>query len=88
GRVVPRMDRRRGVLEVEGVFAEDGAPADAGPAIAGAVESLAAFAGARSVSYQGPVPEMWAAALRPPDATVPTSAPVGPASAPTARSGT
>ena len=88
GRVVPRMDRRRGVLEVEGVFAEDGAPADAGPAIAGAVESLAAFAGARSVSYQGPVSEMWAAALRPPDATVPASAPAGLASAPTARSGT
>jgi uncharacterized protein len=59
GRVVPRLDRRHGVLEVEGVFAEDGAPADAAPAIAGAIESLAAFAGARSVRYAGPVWDPW-----------------------------
>jgi uncharacterized protein len=63
GRVAPRMDRRRGVLVVEGVFAEDGASAGAGPAVAAAVESLAAFAGARSVSYAGPVWQPWAADL-------------------------
>lgn len=64
GRVVPRMDRRRGVLAIEGVFAEDGAPPEAGPAIAAAIESLTAFAGTRSVSYEGPVCEQWAGVLR------------------------
>jgi len=53
GRVVPRMDRRQGVLVVEGVFAERGAPS--GPELGRAIESLAAFAGAGSVSYPGPV---------------------------------
>jgi uncharacterized protein len=63
GRVVPRMDRRRGMLMVEGVFAEDGAPPGAGPAVAGAVKSLAAFTGARSVCYAGPVWQPWAGDL-------------------------
>ena len=58
GRVVPRVDRRRGVLVVEGMFAEPqfadaGAPPD-GP-VAAAIESLASFTGAASVSYSGPV---------------------------------
>jgi uncharacterized protein len=51
GRVVPRMDRKRGVLVVEGVFAEPGAPPD--PLLPTALESLASFAGARSVSHGG-----------------------------------
>jgi hypothetical protein len=41
------------VLVVEGVFPEPGAPSD--PELGRAIESLAAFAGAGSVSYQGPV---------------------------------
>ncbi|MGO8891710.1 MAG: winged helix-turn-helix domain-containing protein [Streptosporangiaceae bacterium] len=58
GRVVPRVDRRRGVLVVEGMFAEpesagEGAPPDG--SVAAAIESLASFAGATSVSYSGPV---------------------------------
>ena len=53
GRVVPRMDRRQGVLVVEGVFPEPGAPSD--PELGRAIESLAGFAGAGSVSYQDPV---------------------------------
>ncbi len=58
GRVVPRTDRRRGELVVEGVFAEEeftraGAVAD--HSIAAAIESLASFAGAGSVSYSGAV---------------------------------
>jgi uncharacterized protein YcaQ len=55
GRVVPRMDRKRGELVVEGVFAEDacaGSMADA--PVAAAVESLASFAGAGSVRYASP----------------------------------
>jgi uncharacterized protein YcaQ len=58
GRVVPRMDRRRRVLVVEGVFAEEesaGALAEADGSVAAAIESLASFAGAGSVSHSGPV---------------------------------
>jgi uncharacterized protein YcaQ len=56
GRVVPRVDRRRGELVVEGVFAEEefsGAGAVADRSVAAAIESLASFAGASSVSYSG-----------------------------------
>jgi uncharacterized protein len=58
GRVVPRVDRRRGQLVVEGVFAEEefsGAGAVADRSVAAAIESLASFAGAGSVSYSGGV---------------------------------
>ena len=60
GRVVPRMDRRRGELVIEGMFAEE--PADTGSwpegalppgSVAAAIESLAAFAGGGSVIYSG-----------------------------------
>ena len=57
GRVVPRVDRRRGVLVVEGMFAEPaltGAEAPPDGSVA-AIESLASFAGAASVSYSCPV---------------------------------
>ncbi|MGH3418092.1 MAG: DNA glycosylase AlkZ-like family protein [Streptosporangiaceae bacterium] len=56
GRVVPRMDRKRRELVVEGVFAEDacaGSMADA--PVAEAIESLASFVGAGSVRHAGPV---------------------------------
>ena len=56
GRVVPRMDRKRGELVVEGVFAEEGSAGSMADApVAAAIESLAAFAGAGSVRYAGPV---------------------------------
>ncbi len=51
GRVVPRMDRRRGVLVVEGVFAEAGAPPD--PLVPEVLESLASFGGGSAVAYPG-----------------------------------
>jgi len=54
GRVAPRTDRRRGVLVVEGAFAEDGfAGALADRPVTAAIDSLASFAGAGSVSYSG-----------------------------------
>jgi uncharacterized protein YcaQ len=56
--VVPRVDRRRGVLVVEGMFAEPaltGAEAPPDGSVAAAIESLASFAGAASVSRSGPV---------------------------------
>jgi uncharacterized protein len=53
GRIVPRIDRRQRVLIVAGVFPEPGTPSD--PELDQAIESLAAFAGADSVNYEGPV---------------------------------
>ncbi len=58
GRVASRVDRRRGVLVVEGMFAEPefaSAGAPPGGSVAAAIESLASFTGAASVSYSGPV---------------------------------
>ena len=51
GRVAARIDRKRGVLVVEAMYAEPGAPRD--PALPTALESLASFAGADSVRYVG-----------------------------------
>jgi uncharacterized protein YcaQ len=53
GRIAARVDRKSGVLAIEGMYAQPGAPAD--PALPAAIESLASFAGAASVSYTGPM---------------------------------
>lgn len=56
GRVAPRMDRKRGELVVEGVFAEEGSAGSMADApVTAAIESLASFAGAGSVRCTGPV---------------------------------
>ena len=52
------MDRRRDELVVEGVLVEQafaGAGAGPGHQVAAAIDSLASFAGADSVSYSGAV---------------------------------
>ncbi|MFD1934952.1 MULTISPECIES: winged helix-turn-helix domain-containing protein [Nonomuraea] len=61
GRLVPRLDRRRGVLEVEGVFPEAEIAADeaAVNAVGRAVAELGRFVGAREVSYGDKVAEPW-----------------------------
>ncbi|GGS95946.1 hypothetical protein GCM10010156_62710 [Planobispora rosea] len=61
GRLVPRLDRRRGVLEVEGVFPEADTPADEAVtgAVGRAVAELAAFTGAREVAYGDGVARPW-----------------------------
>jgi len=64
GRIEPVADRRAGVLRIEAVWAEPGAPADAGAAIRDAIEDLAAWLGTESVSIGKPVPRIWARALR------------------------
>jgi uncharacterized protein len=51
GRVAVRADRKSGVLVVEGMYAEPGAPLD--PALPAALASLASFAGVGSVSFAG-----------------------------------
>lgn len=59
GRVAPRLDRRTGVLALEGVYAESDAGAELAPAVSDAITRLAAFIGARSITVSGPVSEQW-----------------------------
>lgn len=61
GRLVPRLDRRRAVLEIEGLFPEPDTPADEATtaAVGRAVAELAAFAGAREITYGDKVPQPW-----------------------------
>jgi uncharacterized protein YcaQ len=63
GRIDPFFDRPAGVLRVNAVYAEPGAPRDAGPAVAGAIRELAAWLGAREISY-GAAPKAWRRDLR------------------------
>jgi hypothetical protein len=64
GRVDPEMDRERGELRLNAVYAEDGAPKDAGRAVASAIEDLAAFLGARKIGYNSKrIPAFWKRAL-------------------------
>ncbi|MGN9842512.1 winged helix-turn-helix domain-containing protein [Nonomuraea sp. H19] len=61
GRLVPRLDRRRKVLEVEGLFPEPDFPYGEASvqAVGEAIAELAAFAGAREVGYAGTVADPW-----------------------------
>jgi uncharacterized protein len=52
GRVAAQVDRRSGVLVIEGMYNEPGVPQD--PALPAAIDSLASFAGAGAVSYAAP----------------------------------
>lgn len=59
GRVDPEMDRERGALTVNAVYAEPRAPA-AGDDVRGAIESLASFLGATEINYnKRRVPAIW-----------------------------
>lgn len=64
GRIEPVFDRRRGSLSVDGVWREPRAPADAGAAIREALDALAAWLGAETVTVGRRVPRLWARALR------------------------
>jgi uncharacterized protein len=64
GRIEPVMDRKTGVLRVEGVFAEDGARASAGPEIAKAVRRLGRWLGAGEIVYSRRVSAVWRSSLR------------------------
>ncbi len=65
GRISPRMLRDEKRLAVEAVYAEPDAPNDRGTgrAVAQAVEGLAAFLGARRISYTRKLPSAWKPAL-------------------------
>lgn len=64
GRVAPRIDRRTGVLDIEGLYAED-TPHQGrrGPLVRKAIESLADFVGTGRVTLSGDIPGPWARAL-------------------------
>ena len=64
GRIEPVFDRKRGVLRVEGAWAEPGAPADSGPGVRDAVDRLAEWLGAESVEVGRTLPRVWSKALR------------------------
>lgn len=64
GRIEPVFDRKAGVLRVEGVFAEPGAPAGAGRGIAAAVRRLSKWLGAEEIAYSRRTPAIWREFLR------------------------
>jgi hypothetical protein len=64
GRIEPALDRKSGVLQVHGVFAESGAPTSAGPGIAAATRRLAKWLGACDLVYSRKVASIWRDALR------------------------
>ncbi len=59
GRIEPVYDRKAEAMHIKGVFAEPGAPAGAGPGIAGATRRLAKWLGAKEISYSRRVPSIW-----------------------------
>lgn len=65
GRIDPLMDRKKGVLNIQAVYAEPDAPGDTetARAIAHTIEDLAAFLGAQSIAYTDRVPDTWKSAL-------------------------
>ncbi|CAM3910094.1 crosslink repair DNA glycosylase YcaQ family protein [Cohnella lubricantis] len=65
GRIAPRVDRRRQVLFIEGLYLEPTVKPDAGlyRAVTAQIADLAAYAGANAVEYAGPMPDAWRAKL-------------------------
>ncbi|MBI5669065.1 MAG: YcaQ family DNA glycosylase [Chloroflexi bacterium] len=66
GRIDPLLDRKQGVLNINAVYAEPGAPQDRDTAhtIRAAIENLATFLGATNIVYTDRVPEGWKTTLR------------------------
>jgi uncharacterized protein len=59
GRVDPALDRASGRLVVNAIHPEPDVPPSAGPAVATALEELAAFVGATGVDLRQPPPKVW-----------------------------
>jgi uncharacterized protein YcaQ len=64
GRADPVFDRKTQELRVNGIWAEQDAPVDAGPKVAGAIGELASWLGARTVSLSRRLPSAWSRALK------------------------
>jgi uncharacterized protein YcaQ len=65
GRIDPLMDRAHKRLTINAVYAEPGAPMTRGvaKAVAGAIEELGTFVGAKDIVYTERVPDGWQRAL-------------------------
>ena len=63
GRIEPVFERKTGLLRIEGVFAEPGAPGGAGRGIAAAVKRMARWLGATEITYARGVPPLWRESL-------------------------
>lgn len=67
GRIDPSMDRKTGVLTINGIWAELNAPKDklTAQAVAQSIENLAKFLGATKIDYnKKQIPATWKAALK------------------------
>jgi uncharacterized protein YcaQ len=66
GRIDPKMDRKTGILSINALHAEPGVEvsAQSGKKIAGAVQELAEFLGAKEIQVNGQVPEGWKQTFR------------------------
>ncbi len=64
GRIEPVFERKTRVLNVNGIWAQPDAPADAGADIGAALRALAAWLGASTITVGKSVPSAWAKALR------------------------
>ncbi len=64
GRVDATFDRKASVLRVDGVWAERGAPVDAGKDVSDSLSELATWIGAESVRVGRRTPRAWTKALR------------------------
>jgi uncharacterized protein YcaQ len=63
GRIDPLMNRKLKRLEINNVYAEPGAPAEAGAAVRTAIEELGAWLGAKDIAISESVPEIWRGTL-------------------------
>ena len=64
GRVAATVDKRAGVLRIDGLWAERGAPAEAAADVAGALRELATWRSADRIEVGRRVPRIWAKELR------------------------
>lgn len=63
GRIDPLFERKTGRLNINAVYAEPGAPKNAGKAVAQAIRELGNFLDAKDIVYGDVMPDMWKKAL-------------------------
>jgi uncharacterized protein len=59
GRIDPKFDRATAVLHVNAVYAQEDAPADAGPAVRRTIDELGEWLGAGDIRFTRRVPPAW-----------------------------
>jgi uncharacterized protein YcaQ len=66
GRIDPAMDRKTGVLTINGIWAENAAPKDktTGLAVRNSIEELGRFFGATRIDYPKKIPAAWKPAFK------------------------